>query len=263
MRRHAKADMSPPPQLQLMSPSLKRPLISQPPDSRPKTTFLDLPGELRNTVYRLALRRRGLITIVYHTFSPRPSKRTKSNPPDSKHAELETHQHDLRKGGPALLRVSKEIRREASEIYYLENTFLFTNPTLQLQTIEAFHAQLGRLLKKFNHVQVCRSLQIGDMKRLVEVRFSVTLDLQNRRVALKRKPYDRQVYVPGMARLKSKYVEPCRCEVDGLAKRIGTPRRMNGQDIFTFLEAYSELVNKEAVNVMLNICKKCDTICRV
>ncbi|PPJ56298.1 hypothetical protein CBER1_00667 [Cercospora berteroae] len=252
----------PPPQPRLTSPSLRQTSTSPQPNTAPRATFLDLPGELRNYVYRLALRRRGPITIVCSSSSALSSKRTNVKKPDPKQIELNSQQHDLRKGGPALLYVSKEIRREVSEIYYLENTFLFTNATLQLRSIEAFHDQLGRLLKKFNHVQVCRSIQIGDMKRPVEISFSVTLDLQNRRVVLKRKPYDRQVYMPGMAKLKSKYVEPCRCEVDKLAKRVGTPRRMNGQDIITFLEAYSELINMEAVNVMLDICKKCDTICR-
>ncbi|KAI5369579.1 hypothetical protein Slin15195_G004540 [Septoria linicola] len=248
MRQHS-ALISAPAQPKLIATSHKR-KASNSNAERPKskTSFLDLPGELRNRIYRLVLRRPHSIKIVSRRLPP-------------KQFDSSDH-HNLKRGGPPLLRASTDIRREASEIYYLENTFTFINGALNLGAVEAFNNQLGRLSRKFNHVKVCRTIQIGDMKKPAEICFTASIEPPTPHVVLSRKAYHRRVYVPGMVKLKSKYVEPCRCQVDKLAKRIGSPKRMNGYDLIAFLEAYCDMINAEAQEVMLDICKKCDTIRR-
>lgn len=64
--------------------------------------------------------------------------------------------HNLATGPPGLLRASRQIRSEASQIYYLENTFCFVESSLDEEAIARFFDQVDRLSTKFLHAEIFR-----------------------------------------------------------------------------------------------------------
>lgn len=60
-------------------------------------------------------------------------------------------------GPPALLRASSQVRYEASQIYYLENTFCFANSALEENAIDRFFSQVGKLYPKVLCIEVFRT----------------------------------------------------------------------------------------------------------
>ncbi|EMF17519.1 uncharacterized protein SEPMUDRAFT_28768, partial [Sphaerulina musiva SO2202] len=97
------------------------------------TGFHDLSGEIRNTIYRMSLTKDKSISIVRLLI------------------------HNLGTAPPALLQASKSIRQEASQIYYLENTFCFVDSALHANAVDHFFLQVGKLWPKFLQVEIFRT----------------------------------------------------------------------------------------------------------
>lgn len=120
--------------------------------------FSKLPGELRNRIYRLVLiwerhipiRVRELPEDHQETEEPFDGVTSHTSP------RLSTHSLDI---DDPLLQVCKQIRHEASEIYYLENTFEVTTSVFEhTRALE----ELGRALlpwaAKMTRLSVCHEL---------------------------------------------------------------------------------------------------------
>lgn len=90
--------------------------------------FVNLPGEIKNRIYRCAVVSPSPILLRVHNRAD-----TQRNMPD----------HALLPYMPAIGRTCKEVRREVSGIYFEENTFTFTESTLNHAAIETFMKMSG------------------------------------------------------------------------------------------------------------------------
>ena len=90
-----------------------------------RANFLTIPGELRNKIYRLALISDGKIVVARGQFAE-----------------------------PDLLRTCRQIRTEATKIYYLENEWAIDYPNWEYATAEAF----------VHHVQLVQGVAFARMK---------------------------------------------------------------------------------------------------
>jgi hypothetical protein len=90
-----------------------------------RANFLTIPGELRNKIYRLALISDGKIVVAKGQFVE-----------------------------PRLLRTCRQIRTEATKIYYLENEWTIDYPNWEYSIAEAF----------VNHVQIVQEFDFAQMK---------------------------------------------------------------------------------------------------
>jgi hypothetical protein len=165
-----------------------------------------------------------------------------------------------------LFKFGADIEAEARYIFYAQNHFIFKDGAINFYVFGSFCDIAGpKTISTMSKVSILRSIQIGTMKKRTQISFTAKVDREAQTIKIERPPYVRVVCVPGMARLHSKYAEPCHCQVDKLAKEVGTPRRgrkVNGRDMFTFLEHYALLLEVEATEEMCDICPECDTMRR-
>jgi hypothetical protein len=130
---------------------------------RQTLSFLDLPGEIRTQIYKLALVfEAGIETET--RFSSR--SHTYACAGENSLGELGTTQRYktwLRKVKPALglLRLNKQVNAEAAGVFYGHNEFRFTSPNGR-DTLEAF----------------CRTIGEANTRRLAKITHHVTFDNQ-------------------------------------------------------------------------------------
>ena len=116
-----------------ISPQSSLPNASPPPPTR---SFLTLPGELRNSIYRYAL------VVGRRPFA----------------LQMPEKLHPESYADTALLRVNKQVFREASTIFYHENTFRITEDlfygTPILQALEVVHRVSRERLRSLRRIVV-------------------------------------------------------------------------------------------------------------
>ncbi|KAK4636051.1 hypothetical protein CLAFUW4_01532 [Fulvia fulva] len=210
---------------------------------RPRATFYDLPGELRNKVYRLELVKDRTIYL------------------DADQLEL------LQQGNPALLRSSDRINKECQRIYFEENIFCFTDQSLNGDGISIFRHAMGDAFEYLQQIKVSRTYRIGDM-RPITIRFraytqSVTEGRRTRTRIIIERPQNENLPFPGIrSKMRGKFKEPCRCEVDAMARSWQFPGESGGWMLFSFLEEYIQYITSTAEHAQIETCKKCNSVRR-
>lgn len=116
-------------------------------------------------------------------------------------------------------------------------------------------------------IKVRRSYRIGDMKP-IEICFRVyTKDFTERgkkrtKIVIER-PRNEKMPFPGIrSKLRGKSQEPCRCEVDAIARSWQFPNESSGFMLFEFLNEYIERINLMAEHAEIEVCKKCNSVRR-
>ncbi|KAK4502305.1 hypothetical protein PRZ48_005730 [Zasmidium cellare] len=103
--------------------------------SAKSVTFLDLPGEIRNRIYRLAL-------VFDEPFELVPKAGGSKRAPGR--ALVACKKQFAKSLGPRkVLRVNKQVNKEASDIFYGENRFCFT-AVVGWQVLRGFMATIGK-----------------------------------------------------------------------------------------------------------------------
>jgi hypothetical protein len=123
---------------------------------RQTLSFLDLPGEIRTQIYKLALVFEGI-----ETDARMPSRSHTLNCAVDTHREVMSPDHyrtwqSTVRPALGLLRLNKQINAEAASVFYGHNEFRFTSPNGR-DTLEAFCKTIGeantrRLAKITHHV---------------------------------------------------------------------------------------------------------------
>ncbi|KAK4540580.1 hypothetical protein LTR36_009110 [Oleoguttula mirabilis] len=116
-----------------------------------RSPLLDIPGELRNRIYRLAVISDTTVNV------------------DS--TELWGPGGTLSQT-PALMRTCKQLREEVHEIYLEENSFAFTHLTIHPNAIAAFERIAGASARKMTRVKVVHAVA---MCSIWELHFSAKL----------------------------------------------------------------------------------------
>ncbi|EME49152.1 hypothetical protein DOTSEDRAFT_49466 [Dothistroma septosporum NZE10] len=210
---------------------------------RPRATFFSLPGELRNKIYRLALVKGRTIVL------------------DADQLEL------LERGDPALLRSNNRVKAEAHRIYFEENMFRFTNESLTSSGITTFRLAIGNAYKNLKQISVRRSYQIGDMKPIViayhaSIQYITERGKKRPKIVIDR-PRDEKMPFPGIrSKMRGRCQEPCRCEVDTMARAWQLSDESSGLMLLEFLNEYTERINTAATHAEIQVCRKCNSVRR-
>ncbi|CAK4032235.1 Hypothetical predicted protein [Lecanosticta acicola] len=221
---------------------------------RSRACFFDLPGELRNRIYRLALLRKSDVYLAIKT------KKLISAGVGYEGYSIKALQ--VGAGMPPILYASERLNAECRRIYFEENYFTFQDSSLCTRGIEAFRKFLDRSINNVWRLGVHRRFYIGDLKTPFEVHFVAVITRPLNRILLCR-PQNKKQPFPGIkSKMRGTDVEPCRCQVKRLAYDCHSGTRTNGLDLFDFIEKYVALVRSTAVNEYITICPKCDSVMR-
>lgn len=132
------------------------PSETQPFAPQPDSPFFNkLPGELRNRIYRLVLLDDGDIPIHVEELSDNHQETGEAV--DQVTPQIGSHSSTLRlKLGHPLLQVCRQSRHEASDIYYLENTFEVTTSMFEEpRALEKLDHALRSWAAKMARLRVC------------------------------------------------------------------------------------------------------------
>lgn len=140
---------------------------------RKKTGFDQLPGELRNRIYRMALvDDKPILVRVERKPAGRTVDRGKGKVffvdnlklLPSKLANVCAHSQDdktdkpMNIERPGVLLASRQTHEEASPIYYFENSFSFTEPAISQKAIKAFSKLTGTTTSDLKPITIHREL---------------------------------------------------------------------------------------------------------
>lgn len=164
---------------------------------------------------------------------------------------------------PGIVFAQPRLFSEAGSIFFLENTFWFEDNTLNRAALEVLENAAGKHGDHLTKIGIRRSYAIGDMKPIV---ITFTVEMVNGRVKVVRPKNEVIPFpgVPGYAKFRSPYTEPCRCQVRALAKKM-TPtsdRRVAMPDLLDFVREYIGMTRTAGREQYFTICQKCGTVRR-
>ncbi|KAK4508038.1 hypothetical protein PRZ48_001775 [Zasmidium cellare] len=205
-----------------------------------KTNFFSLPGELRNKIYGYALPQGKGISLDGTSFQQLIFRRS-----------------------PGIVFADVRLFKEAGSVYFLDNTFWFEQDTLNIAGFSVFEDVLGQHARRLKQIGIRRHYQIGDMKPIT---ISFMVEIKNGRITIVRPTNEELPFpgVPGYAKFRSPYAEPCRCEVRAVATRLAptSKRSANGLDLLDFVRDYIKLVRQPGNELDFRICQVCERVRR-